>query len=246
MDHGHPRLVGLRYAPLVRELHRPLVLRFLVEQSVEVDALRSRQPMRVVHIKPPPFMGPPSKPPVGAMTKPPSTLPEPFALIATLDAGQGMVGYSRPTSMAPPNGRPTGPRCSAPRHIPAPSESSKLASREMVAPQKLATLKQLLRRIAAATDELHFGRTLAAGSENSNTGGCYNSSDTADGNATVDLGALTKLAMHQTKGKSLSGTAKNPKTGGNDGAALPRKKKKTRLPAAEAIKPPPELSWLDD
>ena len=47
-DHGHPRLLGLRYAPLVREVHRPLLLRFLVGQGTEVDELRAREPMRVV------------------------------------------------------------------------------------------------------------------------------------------------------------------------------------------------------
>lgn len=153
-DHGHPRLLGLRYAPLVREVHRPLLLRFLVEQGAELDELRQRKEMRIVRLAPPSFMGPPTGPPTGDAIPAPLSLPAPSQLIAAIDAGNGTVGFARPHSMRPPRGVPLGERThTAPRRPPQPREATSLVTREMLAPQKLASMSQLLRRVATATAE---------------------------------------------------------------------------------------------
>ena len=165
-DHGHPRLLGLGYAPLVREVHRPLLLRFLVGQGTEVDELRTREPMRVVRLEPPSFMGPPATPPLGAMAKPPSRLPEPRQLVGSGRRRQGCRRWDGQLRAPPLNGTPqggawgSGPKA-PPTALQRPSERSQLASRacDMIAPQKLATMSQLMRRVAAATDGLHVARS---------------------------------------------------------------------------------------
>jgi hypothetical protein len=216
--------LGLRYAPLIKEVHRPLLLRFLVEQGVETEELRTREPMRIVKMRPPPFMGPPDRGPLGSMTKPPTSLPEPQQLITTLDAGNGLVGFARPTLMGPPKGMPSGSTAEvappqAPRAPPPPSETSKLVSREMVAPQKLATMSQLLRRVAVATDELHAAppRDILDDTffEDPSAG-------------PVDVGALAKMALLKTpeSGKTSGGSHKSLPSGGSSKAE--RKKKGKR------------------
>ena len=263
VDHGHPRLVGLRYAPLVRETHRPLLLRFLVEQSVEVDTLRLREPMKVVHMKPPGFMGPPSKAPLGAMAKPPSTLPEPLQLVATIDAGNGMVGFARPLSMAPPKGAPSGmlpggmppggmppggmPSCEgAPSKPQRPSESSALVSREMVAPQQLATMSQLLRRIATATDQLHFGRTLKDSGPSSlapRDGGEDEAGEEQGGSAApVDLGALVKAAARKSKADKAGGAAAPAASSPPSRGKQPKGKSGSKQKLSQ---PPDDMDWLN-
>ena len=75
--HHHPRLLNLRYAPIVREVHRPLLLSFFVQNAVEVEKQKQREPIQIVRLRPPAFMGPPSRAPVGGMAAPPGRLSEP-------------------------------------------------------------------------------------------------------------------------------------------------------------------------
>ena len=163
-DHTHPRLLGLRFAPLVREVHRPLLLRFLTQTAAETDELRTREAVVIVRLRPPPFMGPPSKPPMGAMVGAPLRL-TPLTQGASSQAeGGGSDGagsdssspgrsLARPISMRPPSGAPRGEWMSAPRTPVPPNTMAPIRPATMLAPQQLAMLRQLLRRVAAATKE---------------------------------------------------------------------------------------------
>lgn len=226
--HRHPRLLGLRYAPLVREVHRPLLLRFLVHQGVDVDRLRARAPLKVVHLQPPPFMGPPSGPPSGVIVAPPGTQPDPQQLVSALqrhaddekeddeqddankDAGAGagaagadggggtVIGLARPHSMGPPRFGPCGEWVVAPEKPARPKEEEEIASKEMLAPQKLAHMRQLMRRIATATSEEADPYTLS-----------------------TDLGGIAQLAARRRK---VEGGDK-PAYAAKKGAGSPGKKR---------------------
>ena len=125
---------------------------------------------------------------------------EPRQLVGSLDAGDrdagdGMVGYVRPLSMAPPKGAPggSGPKA-PPTALQRPSERSQLASRacDMIAPQKLATMSQLMRRVAAATDGLHVARsrsTKGAAQHGGDGGGT-----SGGGRTLLSLGSVAKFA----------------------------------------------------
>ena len=179
--HHHPRLIGLRYAPLLREEHRPLLLRFLALLAAATEELRTREALLVVPMRPPPFMGPPVQPPTGALVPPPPTLarpkqlhpPEPSAApsaeaadgapAAALAAGAAARAaaraaddaearsFVRPHLMSPPRGAPNGPKVKPPPRLCDIAALTPIRPARMLAPQQLATLRQLLRRIAAAT-----------------------------------------------------------------------------------------------
>ena len=163
LESGHPRLVGLRYAPLVREEHRPLLLRFLVQLARATEELRTRDALMIVPMRPPPFMGPPTIGPIGELVPPRPTLAQPALSHAQLhSAGAGshvgidappLRSFVRPSSMGPPMGAPTGARAKPPAVLRSVGVLRLMRPARMLAPQQLATLRQLLRRIAAATDD---------------------------------------------------------------------------------------------
>ena len=220
--HGHARLVGLRYAPLVREVHRPLLLRFLVEQAVEVDEIRARAPLKVVHLPPPPFMGPPSRPPTGQMAPPPTELPEPSQIEAAVEGGGGgaaAMGYARaPIRMGPPKGKPSadvGGGGAAdvlgvplpPPVLPPPTETPQLVVREMLAPQKLSSMTQLLRRVATAMD---------VDVDGGGGGGGGGGSRGRGGNGVADFGSVAAKALRGSKAGANSHQPGKRKTAADD------------------------------
>ena len=108
--------------------------------------VRGRPPavMRVISLRPPPFMGPPTHAPNGVMTHPTSTLPEPIGM-GTIDESL-IVTMSPPPRMGPPDGAPTRApaRASAPRTLTTPVGGAPIGPLE-VAPRAIMPPSSILK-----------------------------------------------------------------------------------------------------
>ena len=184
----------------MRRAHVPLActmlascVRVQARSSLALLHVTSAEPIKVVHLKPPCFMGPPSKAPSGAMVAPPSSLPEPASLATLAVANDGHVGFARPHSMAPPKFGPFGDSAAPPPIPPKPREVPEMDAREMLAPQKLALISQLMRRIATATSE-------EVSSDGAKGGGL----------AAADLISVVQMAKQTSKPDKTSKSSKPP------------------------------------
>ena len=111
-----------------------------------------------------------------------------------LSAPGGHVGLARPHSMAPPRHAPRGEWVPPPPRPARPKEEAEVLAREMLAPQKLALMSQLMRRIASAASR----GAPASGSVRDGA------SDKDAGGGATDLHGIAQLALRARRSSTSS------------------------------------------